>query len=254
MPDLPISQLPTSGTLTGSEIYVFVQGGVTVRGTLNDIATFIGLASAFIPLSGTSSGSPLTNLIEYLNAYGTAVSSSQGFYVGTGGNDLDIQNANYYNAILFETPVAGQSNQIYLNNQQGTWTTRKGSANVIITTFADSAGSYFRVRAYDGTNLGEITLTPSALTANTVFTPTQNEDFIQKGYADSAYVKTKVSGSAVVAGGQITLPNNPSFIYSIHAFSLPLFLTEDYTRSSAVLSFTNPAVSDGDTIHYTYEY
>lgn len=254
MPDLSISQLPVSGTLSGTEIFVLVQGGVTVRGTLNDIQAFINAAGSFVPLSGTATGQPLTGIIEFLNYYGTAIGSLNGFYIGA-GNDIDIQNANAYNVVLFETPVAGQSNQIYLNNQQGTWTTRKGTANTNIIKFADTAGTYIRIRTYDGTNYGEVVFTPFGATGSAVFTPTQDEDFIQKGYADTVYLpKTKVAGSDVVAGGQITLPNTPSFTYLVHGNGIIYEEGDDYTRSGAVLTFTNPSVSDGDKIYFKIEY
>lgn len=219
-----------------------------------DIQSLSWRGVGYIPLSGTHPSYPLTGIIEFQNYYGTAIGSLNGFYLGS-GDDIDIQNANAYNAVLFETPVAGQSNQIYLNNQQGTWTTRKGSANAKIIKFADTAGTYIRIRTYDGTDFGEVVFTPLGVTGSAVFTPTQDEDFIQKGYADTVYMpKTKVAGSDVVAGGQITLPNTPSFTYLVHGNGIIYEEGDDYTRAGAVLTFTNPSVSDGDKIYFKYEY
>jgi hypothetical protein len=41
MPDLPISLLPASNTLTGAELFADVQGGITKYTTLNDIYGFV---------------------------------------------------------------------------------------------------------------------------------------------------------------------------------------------------------------------
>jgi hypothetical protein len=41
MPNLPISQLPPSDTLTGVELFADVQGGITKYTTLNNIAGFV---------------------------------------------------------------------------------------------------------------------------------------------------------------------------------------------------------------------
>ena len=40
MPDLPISGLPTSNTLAGTELFAIVQGGITKKTTLEDIRTY----------------------------------------------------------------------------------------------------------------------------------------------------------------------------------------------------------------------
>ena len=45
MPNLPISQLPTSSTLTGTEIFADVQGGITKQTTLTSIKNYITSSS-----------------------------------------------------------------------------------------------------------------------------------------------------------------------------------------------------------------
>jgi hypothetical protein len=53
MPNLPISQLPTASVLTGIELLPFVQGGVTVQGTVSNILNAnLPLTSSGITLSG----------------------------------------------------------------------------------------------------------------------------------------------------------------------------------------------------------
>lgn len=41
MPNLPISGLPASSTLTGAELFADVQGGITKYTTLNDVSNFV---------------------------------------------------------------------------------------------------------------------------------------------------------------------------------------------------------------------
>ena len=224
MPDLPISQLPASGSLTGSEIYVFVQGGVTVQGTLNDISTFIG--GAFIPLSGTTPGNEVTGTIKV----GQSV------------------------ATIFELlTIFGKLTQISFNTGFTAYTEDQSTGSY--SEIVNSSNGFATITTSDGSSTGIIVYVPTGLSANMVFTPTAPEDFIQKGYADTAYApKTKVSGSAIVTGGSITLPNTPTFVYSIYAGALPLQETDDYTLSGTTLTPTNPAVSNGDKIYYKYEY
>ena len=57
MPNLPISQLPAAGSLTGTELFAIVQGGVTKQTTLNEVSTF-GTGSFMI--TGSISGSVIT--------------------------------------------------------------------------------------------------------------------------------------------------------------------------------------------------
>lgn len=57
MPNLPISQLPAAGSLTGTELFAAVQSGVTTYTTLNDVSTF-GTGSFMI--TGSISGPVIT--------------------------------------------------------------------------------------------------------------------------------------------------------------------------------------------------
>lgn len=59
MPDLPISGLPTAGTLTGAELFAVVQGGVTKQDTLDNIHTY-NLNYGVFQTNQTLSGSAAT--------------------------------------------------------------------------------------------------------------------------------------------------------------------------------------------------
>jgi len=114
MPNLPISGLPASSTLDGSELFADVQGGVTKYTTLSDIATYTtyvqrnsyGLYSqtgSSAPVSG--SASPVATSGSLLDGgVGTLTVPANGFKVGdsfqsklagkiniANGHTLDIQ-------------------------------------------------------------------------------------------------------------------------------------------------------------------
>lgn len=69
MPNLPISQLPTSDPLTGEELFAIVQDGVTKQTTFDEI--YIGLTGSFVSSSTFNS---YTSSVQsyYLSAYHTA--------------------------------------------------------------------------------------------------------------------------------------------------------------------------------------
>jgi hypothetical protein len=59
MPNLPISQLPTADTLTGSELFVTVQEGITKQITLNSLYT--SLSSNYGLFNQTGPSTPIAN-------------------------------------------------------------------------------------------------------------------------------------------------------------------------------------------------
>jgi hypothetical protein len=69
MPNLPISQLPSSDPLTGNELFAIVQDGVTKQTTFDEIYT--GLTGSFVSSSTFNS---YTSSVQsyYLSAYHTA--------------------------------------------------------------------------------------------------------------------------------------------------------------------------------------
>lgn len=84
MPNLPISQLPTSDTLTGSELFVTVQGGVTKQTTLNSLYT--SLSSNYGLFNQTGPSAPITNTTNELSlldgGVGTLTVPANGFRKG----------------------------------------------------------------------------------------------------------------------------------------------------------------------------
>ena len=68
MPNLPISGLPASSTLDGSELFADVQGGVTKYTTLNDITGYV--TSSFDYVTPAQTGSFVQS--AYISVYSTA--------------------------------------------------------------------------------------------------------------------------------------------------------------------------------------
>ncbi len=90
MPNLPISQLPTGSTLTGTELFAIVQSGVTKYTTLNNIfyAPIPGNAyglfnqtGSSIPVTGSGNGTIVSgSLLD--GGIGTLTVPANGFKVG----------------------------------------------------------------------------------------------------------------------------------------------------------------------------
>ena len=68
MPNLPISQLPASSTLDGSELFADVQGGVTKYTTLDNIADYV--TSSFEYITPSQTGSFVES--SYISVYSTS--------------------------------------------------------------------------------------------------------------------------------------------------------------------------------------
>jgi hypothetical protein len=71
MPNLPISQLPAAGSLTGAELFATVQGGVTKYTTLNNIFLAPIAGNTYGLYNQTGSSTPVTG-----SGNGTIVSGS----------------------------------------------------------------------------------------------------------------------------------------------------------------------------------
>jgi len=84
MPNLPISQLPAAGTLTGTELFVTVQDGITKQTTLNSLYT--SLSSNYGLFNQTGSSTPITNTTNELSlldgGVGTLTVPANGFRKG----------------------------------------------------------------------------------------------------------------------------------------------------------------------------
>jgi hypothetical protein len=86
MPNLPISQLPAAGTLTGTELFATVQDGITKQTTLNSLYT--SLSSNYGLFNQTGSSTPVTNTTNELSlldgGLGTLTVPANSFKKGDG--------------------------------------------------------------------------------------------------------------------------------------------------------------------------
>lgn len=90
MPNLPISQLPAAGSLTGAELFAIVQGGVTKYTTLEAINTattvnygLFNQTGSSIPVTGSGTGIATSgSLLD--GGIGTLSVPANGFSVGDG--------------------------------------------------------------------------------------------------------------------------------------------------------------------------
>ena len=86
MPNLPISQLPSAGSLNGAELFAIVQGGVTKNTTLNSITYIQG--NNYGLFNQTGSSTPVTNTTTESSlldgGVGTLSVPANGFSVGDG--------------------------------------------------------------------------------------------------------------------------------------------------------------------------
>jgi len=120
MPNLPISQLPAAGSLTGTELFAVVQDGVTKYTTLQAVNT--ATTSNYGLFSQTGSSTPVTGVAPFSGSLidggmGTLSVPANGFAVGDAfqatfsgfvssdnGKTLDIQ-IRSGNVILVDTGV-----------------------------------------------------------------------------------------------------------------------------------------------------
>jgi hypothetical protein len=84
MPNLPISQLPAAGSLTGTELFAIVQDGVTKYVPLSSVVT--SLTSNYGLFNQTGSSTPVTNTTDELTlldgGVGTLSVPANGFKKG----------------------------------------------------------------------------------------------------------------------------------------------------------------------------
>lgn len=145
--NVPISQLPAAGTLTGAELTVLVQNGVTVQSTTADVLA-IPVAAGAVPVTRqittaaplTGGGDLTTNRVISLGGIVPLVLG------GTG--------------VSAPTPIAGTGITI-----TGTW------PNQTISAPGASGGSVTSVVAGTGLAGGPITTTGTISLANTAVTP-----------------------------------------------------------------------------------
>ena len=167
MPNLPISQLPVAAPLTGSELFVTVQGGTTKQTTFNPF--YSALTSSFVSsstlnyLSAFHTASLTTAVIN--TPYSTSFSTTDfGSGVAIGGpikNQIQITNAGVYD-IQFSAQVdkttgttvngyiwlAKNGNDLPNTNTQVTLAGGASDAQVAAWNFyvSASAGDYYELR------------------------------------------------------------------------------------------------------------
>lgn len=75
MPNLPISQLPAAGSLTGAELFATVQGGITKYTTLSNIATYTTYLQGnnYGLFNQTGSSTPIVNTTSESSLIGGGV-------------------------------------------------------------------------------------------------------------------------------------------------------------------------------------
>lgn len=134
MPNLPISQLPQSSTLTGAELFADVQGGITKYTTLNNIAGFVtgstpgiggsGLGwaryddtqyttSSFFTITDGATAVVLPNNAGYvINTY---INSTLAFYNGS-NNKVQMQNeGDVFEMVVTFKAKAPNANQTHMD-------------------------------------------------------------------------------------------------------------------------------------------
>lgn len=101
MPNLPISQLPSAGSLNGAELFAIVQGGVTKNTTLNSI-TYIqgnnyglfnqtGPSTPFTGSGTTAQGSLIDGGVGTLSVPANGFTTGDAYYVVLTGQ-LSVEN------------------------------------------------------------------------------------------------------------------------------------------------------------------
>ncbi len=138
------TEFATISTLTGSEIMAFVQGGVNKKGTLTDIANYLGLT---LIASADTTAAPITiNLQSYRFAFFTGSASISGiktwaFTNATSGKTLKI--------LFTLTGSFAQTfpSDVKMQNWVGDW-----DDGTKTWTPSGGAGAYEADLVYNGTN------------------------------------------------------------------------------------------------------
>lgn len=124
MPDLPISQLPVSNTLTGVELFADVQDSITKYTTLNDIYGFV--TSSAPGLGGSGFGWARYDDTQY---------TTSSFLTVTGSSNVAIPN----NAGFSVTTYINSSIPFYNSTTKKVQTQNEGDVYTMIVTFKAKA-------------------------------------------------------------------------------------------------------------------
>lgn len=124
MPDLPISQLPVSNTLTGAELFADVQDSITKYTTLNDIYGFV--TSSAPGLGGSGFGWARYDDTQY---------TTSSFLTVTGSSNVVIPN----NAGFSITTYMNSAIPFYNSTTKKVQTQNVGDVYTMIVTFKAKA-------------------------------------------------------------------------------------------------------------------
>lgn len=211
MPNLPISQLSQSATLTGEELLVNVQGGVTKQQTVQDIL------NADLPL--TSSGIVLSGDIVPATPQGATLGSIDKPFA-----DLFIQSG----SISIESSTPGDPSAI-ISNQGGNLEISVGGMTLIESgsSFTAPTGSFEQLSAglQEGYMwVGDSTNTNTAIPTGSFVQTSQTGSFVESAYIscyNSSSIDLATSGSEQVlpftsiwTENGISLVNNNRFVFA----------------------------------------
>lgn len=181
----------------------------------------------FIPLQGTDPSKPVTNVIEYLNSFGTAIGSTSGFYIGS-GDVLDLDNWSYGSRILFDAPALGKKASIYLSGPLTNVDARNGTSRNALTMNANGSYTWFQLLSNNGTHSSNLILNAEGsaelssddpaykgLVGSADFSPNYSTlSYIQKVFSEKRYakiiIKDAVDSANLTGAGSV----NPTIMKS----------------------------------------
>lgn len=206
--DSPISLLSPAASLTGSEIFPLVQGGVTVRDTLNDIKTFI--LSSVVVGTGDITGTLTANYYPVASGTKTIVNGrmyqdASNVYIDAPGNNSEATFGDAGHQLIFDNGVNlgvitisntgfGFDHNVaaYFNSPDIYFS--QLSANTV--PYLDGS-KVIRSSAVTGTELGRL----SGVTSNV------QTQLNSKGTVNSITAGTGLSGGTITNTGTISLAN-----------------------------------------------
>ena len=206
--DSPISLLGPAASLTGAEIFPLVQGGVTVRDTLNDIKTFI--LSSVVVGTGDITGTLTANYYpvasgtktivngrmyqDASNVYIDAPSNNSFATFGDAGHQLIFDNGVNLGVITISNTGFGFDHNVaaYFNSPDIYFS--QLSANTV--PYLDGS-KVIRSSAVTGTELGRL----SGITSNV------QTQLNSKGTVNSIIAGTGLNGGTITNSGTISLAN-----------------------------------------------
>jgi len=208
MPNLPISGLPASSTLDGSELFADVQGGVTKYTTLNDVANYVTSSFDYITPSQTGSFQKTAYLSLYDTGSQALVTSGSeqvvtfsSTWASNGislqeGSKIVMAEAGVYQ-FSFVAQVTNSSNQV---KDSWFWIKYNGSNFPNSTTLMS-----LDPRKNDSTPSSQL------MTSNIIGVALNDNDYIQLYWTGE---DTNTSITETPASGVV--PETPSIIANIH--------------------------------------